>query len=438
MTEILLYVLLVVLVAGFVAVFAFMKKLNDGRANKEALDKASLTIDFLTEEKKALNDKNAALENENKTLTGQIAALKVSLEKEREHLNDKIAELKRVRDDFTDQFKLISAEILKTQGEDFTKTQKESVLSVVTPLKEQLDVFKQRIEDINRAEAEDKGKMRAQLEQLFSMNQNLAKEAQDLTNALKGNTKYQGDWGETQLERVFEIAGFQKGVHYFMQENVKDEEGHNKRPDYLVKLSEDRVLIIDCKVSLNAYTRFVNATTPQEAQDALNEHVQALKNHIKNLSSKGYQRDIGGTQNYVLMFIPVEHAYIEALRVDPLIYEQAYVNNIAVTTASSLLPLLRTIDNLWRIEKQNKNVAEMAKVGGRLYDKMALFVSDMNNIDTALKKAKDAYDDAFRKLQGKDNALRLADKLKELGAKTSKTIEFERDDDDDVPLIGKD
>ena len=280
------------------------------------------------------------------------------------------------------------------------------------------------MDTIHQVNTADKGKMDEQLRQLLEMNKTLSEEAKGLTNALKGNSKHQGDWGETQLERVFEAAGFEKGLNYITQENFKDDDGHNKRPDYIVNLPNDRRLVIDCKVSLNAYTRYANAETPEEKKRYIAEHTQALRNHIKGLSSKSYQSDIKGQGlDYVFMFIPIEHAYIEALRTDPTIYEHAYNHNIAVTTASSLLPILRTIENMWRIEKQNQNVQEIADIGGKLHDKIAGFLTDMVAIDKALDKAKSSYADAFKKLSaGNGNVLRLAHQLRDKGAKVTKEL----------------
>ena len=419
----------------FVVFLIFTRKYNDSSKNNEELSKALLNIDFLTKNNEEIKEKLSRAEEENKRLTADNASLKAQMNLEKEHLNGKIEELKQIKEDFTNKFKLISSDLLKTQGDDFSKMQQEKMSAVVNPLKEQIDVFKAYMENLDKIHIEDKTKVGEQLNNLMTLNTKLSEEAKNLANALKGNTKYQGDWGETQLERLFEIAGFMKGTHYIVQENVKDEEGHNKRPDYIVNLSDDRRMIIDCKVSLNAYVRVAAAKTPEERKQHIQEHLQALKNHIRTLSSKEYQKNIGGSQNYVLMFIPVEMAYIEALQEDPQIYETAYKSNIAVATASSLLALLRTIDNLWRIEKQNKNVQEMARVGGLLYDKMSNFLNDLQAAEKALEKAREAYDGAFNKLTGRGGALTLTKRLETLGAKTSKLLDYE--ENDDVLLIEK-
>ncbi|MBR1778106.1 MAG: DNA recombination protein RmuC [Alphaproteobacteria bacterium] len=419
-------------------VFLFFISRKTARLNREKNDLISKSGQalFLQVQLEELKKENARLNNENMRLTAKAASLETQMREESRHLNDKIEELKKAREELSVQFKAVSADILKTQSADFKKDQQDSLGQILTPLKEQLDTFKKRMEEINQINASDKGKMDEQLRHLLEMNQNLSEDAKNLTNALKGNTKHQGDWGETQLERVFEVAGFEKGINYSTQENFKDEDGNNKRPDYIVNLPNNRRLIVDCKVSLNAYMRYIKAETPEDKKKYLGEHVQALRNHIKGLASKNYQSEIKEMGlDYVFMFIPVEQAYIEALSADPEIYEAAYQNNIAVTTASSLLPVLRTIENLWRIEKQNKNVQQIAEIGGKLHDKLVGFVEDMQAIDRSLTAAKTNYDKAFKKLsEGKGNAIGWAEKLKRQGARVTKEFQIEYDDQDLLPV----
>ncbi len=421
------------LLAVFLVLSVVLLKKNTRLAReKEELTKASGQTLFLQDQLEELKKENSRLNNENMRLTAQTAALETQMKEEKHHLNDKIEELKNARAELSIQFKTVSADVLKEQSQDFKKNQQESLGQILTPLKDQLDAFKKRMEEINQINANDKGKMDEQLRNLLAMNQTLSADAQNLTNALKGNTKRQGDWGETQLERVFEVAGFEKGINYTTQTNFKDDEGNNKRPDFIVNLPDNRRLIVDCKVSLNAYMRYVKAETPEDRKKYLAEHVQALRNHIKGLASKNYQTIVKEMDlDYVFMFIPIEHAYIEALSADPEIYEAAYQNNIAITTASSLLPILRTIENMWRIEKQNKNVQKIAEIGGKLHDKLVGFVEDMQGIDKALLNAKNSYDKAFKKLsEGKGNAIGWAEKLKIQGAKVTKEFSIDSDDAD--------
>lgn len=422
-----LYFIAFLLVAALGACVALYRKNAGLTAEREDMAKKVGQTEFMQSRLDELKSENDRLSAENRILTAAKATLTAQMADREAHLNDKIEELKNARDSLSLQFKAVSADLLKEQSVDFKKNQQESLGQMLNPLKDQLDAFKKRMEEINQINAGDKGKMDQQLRQLLEMNQTLSADAQNLTNALKGNAKHQGDWGEMQLERMFEISGMERGVDYCAQENRKDDDGNNKRPDYIVNLPDNRRLIIDCKVSLNAYMRYARADNPDDRKKYLAEHVRAIRDHVKELASKDYQSLIKEQGlDYVFMFVPVEQAYIEAISADPDIYADAYKSRIAVTTASSLLPVLRTVQNLWQIERQNKNVLEIAKIGGQLYDKLDGFVRDMEGVDKALKNARSNYDDAMKKLAtGRGNAIGLAEKMKTLGAKASKNLPAE-------------
>lgn len=422
-----LYFIAFLLVAALGACVALYRKNAKLTAEREDMAKKAGQTEFMQSRLDELKGENNRLDAENKNLTAEKAALEARMADREAHLNDKIEELKNARDSLSLQFKSVSVDLLKEQTVDFKKNQQESLGQMLNPLKDQLDAFKKRMEEINQINAGDKGRMDQQLSQLLKMNQTLSADAQNLTNALKGNTKHQGDWGEMQLERMFEISGMEKGTDYCAQENRKDDDGNNKRPDYIVNLPDNRRLIIDCKVSLNAYMRFVRADNPDDRKKYLAEHVKAIRDHIRELASKDYQSLIKEQGlDYVFMFIPVEQAYIEAISTDPEIYADAYKSRIAVTTASSLLPVLRTVQNLWQIERQNKNVMEIAKQGGSLYDKLVGFIEDMRGIDKALINARSSYDEALKKLAtGRGNAIVLAERMKTLGAKAAKKLPVE-------------
>lgn len=427
-----LFVIAAVLCAVALAfLIAVLKKNARLASENETLKSTQGQAEILQSQVAELKAEKDRLAEDKTRLTAQAAALETQMRENERHLNDKVEELKNARESLTLQFKSVSADLLKTQSADFKKDQRESLGQILTPLKDQLDAFKKRMEEINQINAGDKGKMDQQLSQLLKMNQTLSEDAQNLTNALKGNTKHQGDWGETQLERMFEIAGFEKGIDYCVQENHKDDDGNNKRPDYIVNLPDKRRLIVDCKVSLNAYMRYVRAETPEERKKYLAEHVKAIRDHVKELAAKDYQSVIKAQGlDYVFMFVPVEQAYVEALSADPEIYADAYQSRIALTTASSLLPVLRTVQNLWQIERQNKNVQKIAEIGGKLHDKLVGFVEDMQGIDKALNSARTNYDKALKKLsEGNGNAIGWAQKMKDLGAKAGKSFPAEMIDD---------
>ena len=259
----------------------------------------------------------------------------------------------------------------------------------------------------------------------MDLNKNLSKDAQGLTDALRGNKKLQGNWGEFQLERVLEISGLQKDINYTTQENFKDGEDKNRRPDVIIYMPDDRNIIVDSKVSLNDYMDYANCDgSLEEKEHLLSRHVDCIKRHINGLSSKEYQKLLKERSlDYVIIFIPIESAYIDAVKYDSSLYDFAYRHGVVIATPSSLLPILRTVENLWRLEKQNRNVQEIAAVGGLLFDKIANFSEDLKKIGSSLEASRKSYDAAVTKLtEGRGNALTLANRLKELGAKTVKEI----------------
>ena len=280
------------------------------------------------------------------------------------------------------------------------------------------------------ASHDDNIKFDEQIKNLFNLNQSLSKEAENLANALKGNKKIQGNWGEFQLERVLEISGLQEGINYFCQETIEGEDDKKLRPDVIVQLPDNRQVIIDSKVSLNDYVAYVNAENETERAEALKRHIDCIRKHIKTLSSKEYQKFLKNKSlDYVMIFIPIEGAYVEAVRHDSDLYDFAFERNIAITTPSSLLPLLKTIESLWQLDKQNKNAAEIARIGGKLYDKLAGFVTDMQQIEKSFKATNKHYTDAMTKLQGQGGAVSLAEDLKSMGAKASKQIVIKNNED---------
>ena len=370
--------------------------------------------------------------NEKTSLLKENERLKSDLVLQEKYMADKLAFLEKSKEEMSLKFKDISNEIIKAQNQTFGENQKNTLGLLLKPFQDQLAEFKKKIEESH----DDNIKFDEQIKNLFALNQNLSKEALNLSNALKGNKKIQGNWGEFQLERVLEISGLEQGINYFEQETFRNDNNEMLRPDVIIKLPNDRQVIIDSKVSLNDYVAYVNAEDKSLAEEYLKKHISNIKKHIDELSSKEYQKLLKDqTLDYVMIFIPIESAYVEAVQKDLTLYDYAIKKNIAITTPSSLLPLLRTIENLWQIEKRNKNVAEIAEIGGHLYDKLANFAEDMKHIEKALGTAKQSYDAAINKLsQGKGNALSLASRLKEKGAKVSKNIDLEYDDSD-IPQL---
>ena len=382
---------------------------------------------FLLLDRKKILSQKAKLDTDFQNLRIEKERLSALLSVERENASSKLALMQQTLEE---KFENISNKVLKVQKDDFSKVQQENLNTILNPFKTEILNFKSLIEKTNEVNREDKGFLKKHLDDLKNMNENLSKNADDLVNALKGNSKIQGDWGERQLKNILDMAGFEQGIDYQMQFNLKGENGENLRPDCIISLPDGKKLIIDSKVSISNYVDFIKTDNPDMQKKFLEQHLSSIKKHISELSNKEYQKFLkDNSLDFVFMFIPNEHAYIEALKADNSIYDVAYKNNIAITTPSSILPILRTVKNLWNIEKQNQNAGKIAKKAGLLYDKLVGFISNMEGIDKGLSNAKKSYDEAFKQLStGRGNAISLAESMRELGAKTVKKIDLESSD----------
>lgn len=361
----------------------------------------------------------------NQKLSQRNFELKISLEQEVKNNEAKISEMLKIKEEFSREFENISNRVIKMQKEDFDKEQRQSLTTLLNPFQTQIKDFREQIERTNLKNENDKGVLKRELEELKNMNTTLSKNADDLVNALKGNSKVQGDWGEHQLKTILDMSGLNEGIDYQMQFNTKGEVGQNLRPDCVINLPNGKKLIVDSKVSITNYIDFVKEENEEKKKQYLNLHISSIKKHIAELSNKEYQKYLSDI-DFVFMFIPNEQAYIEALKCDNKIYDTAYKANVAITTPSSILPILRTVKNLWNIENQNKNASLIAEKAGKLYDKLVGFVENMKKIDKNLINAKSAYDDAFNQLSdGRGSALSIAEDMKEMGAKTTKQIKVE-------------
>ena len=364
-------------------------------------------------------------------LEKELSAYKAASTAKEENLLDKIKYLEQIKEDLSLKFKNISSEIIKSQHETFSKEQQQTLSVIINPFAEQLKAFKQEVTSAREESIKHKSNLDAQLANLSQLNQTLSQDAQNLAEALKGGKKAQGNWGECQLSRILEISGLRKGQDYDTQESFHDEDKKLYRPDVIIHLPENRDIVVDSKVSLIDYLDAVNAEDEETRVKCLQKNVQSLKAHIDELSSKEYQKLLKDrTLNYVIMFIPVESAYIAALDCDRYIYDYAYKRNIILATPLSLLPTLRTVENLWRIDSQNQNVQKIAELGGKIYDKLASFVDDMKTLERGLNQANNAYNNAMTKLSGRGGAISQAEKMKLLGSKTNKSINLALNDTD--------
>ena len=371
-------------------------------------------------------------DNENYRLSAENMRLQTLLQAQRQHMQERLQDIENNKKDLELKFRNISNEILNAQSRRLNESQSQVLGAVLSPFRDQLKAFRDEVSKANTENIKNKTSFDEQFKKLIDMNNSLSQDAQNLTNALRGSKKMQGDWGEIELNRILEVAGLQKNIDYFTQENFKNENNQNLRPDVVVRLPNNRSVIVDSKVSMNDYISYVNAEDETSKAAALQRHIQCLRNHIDELSGKEYQKLLKEESlDYVVIFIPIESAFVEAIKKDDSLYDYAYKKNVALTTPSSLLPILRTVENLWQIETRNKYVQKIAEVGGSLYDKLANFVEDMQKIDKALGAARTNYDTAISKLaSGKGNALSLAGRLKEYGAKANKQISMDYDENE--------
>lgn len=413
--------------AALLALLLFvMLMLKSVKFRKLELQQAQKDV-MLTENEKYINElkeRCSIFAAENSQLLAENTKLKSDNENQTKYMAERLADLEKSKDEMTERFKNVSNEVIQSQQRRFNEEQKNVLGLVLEPFKQQIADFKTKVESAHEDSLKNKSSFDEQFKNLLDLNQALSKDAEDLSAALKGNKKIQGNWGEFQLERILEISGLQKGINYVTQETFRNDDNRMLRPDVIIKLPNDRNVIVDSKVSLNDYVNYVNCDDENMRQVYLQRHIQCVKKHIDELACKDYQKLIKNNMlDYVVIFIPVESAYVEAVRADNSLYDYAYKKNIAITTPSSLLPILRTIENLWQIENQNRNVAEIANIGGSLYDKIVGFVEDMEHIDKSIESARKNYDLAMKKLStGKGNALSLAGKLKEKGAKVTKNL----------------
>ncbi len=364
-------------------------------------------------------------------LERELSAQKASASAKEESLNERIKYLEKMKEELSLKFKDISSEIIKAQHESFSNEQKNTLNNILNPFSEQLKAFKSEVNTAREESIKRKATLDNQLENLMNLNQNLSKDAQNLTEALKGNKKAQGNWGEYQLDRILEISGLRKGQDYDTQESYQDENKKLYRPDVIIHLPEGRDIIVDSKVSLNDYLEAIKSEDALTREKSLQKNLNCIKNHVDELSVKEYQNLLKDkTLNYVIMFIPIESAYVAALEADNTLYDYAYRRNVVLATPLSLLPILRTIENLWRIDKQNQNVQKIAELGGKIYDKLAAFMEDMKAIERGINQTNNAYGNAMTKLYGKGSALTQAENMKKLGAKTNKSINLNLKDNE--------
>lgn len=351
----------------------------------------------------------------------ELAALKVVNDNLDEKLEKQKVELEELQQKLTAEFENIAHKVLKQRSDEFSASNNKNLSEILQPLKEKIQSFEKKVEDTYEKELRDKISLREEVKKLTELNNRVSEEANNLTKALKGDVKKQGNWGEIILERVLERSGLSKGQEYEREEVVEGADNSIQRPDVIVHLPDNKHVVIDSKVSLIAYEKLTNAETEEQQTIFLREHIQSLRTHVKQLSERNYQHAQNiNSPDFVLMFVPIEASFSSALQSDNELFSYAWERKIVIVSPTTLLATLRTIASIWKQENQTKNAQEIARLGGSLYDKFIGFLEDLEKIKKNIDNTSKSYDDALRKLKdGKGNLIVTAIKIKELGAKTS-------------------
>ncbi len=353
-------------------------------------------------------------------LSSEIAAKEEENSNLQQKLEEHKKEVEQLQEKFTKEFENLANKIF----DEKTTTNKTQLKEILDPLRDDISKFQNKVEESNKESIDRNAALRQQLSSLKEMNLQMSHDAQNLVKALKGDTKAQGDWGEIQLERILERSGLRKGEEYSIQESFTSEDGSRKRPDVIINLPEKKKIIIDSKVSLVDYERFVSAEEDDQKNIHLKAFINSIKRHIKELNEKNYQSIFDqGSLDFVLMFIPIEPAFSLAVQFGEDLYSDAWDKRIMMVSPMNLFIALRTIANIWKQEYQSRNVLEIAKQSGALYDKFVGFVNDLIDVGNRMDQAKSSYEGAMQKLSdGSGNLVIRAEKIKELGAKTSKSL----------------
>ena len=365
----------------------------------------------------------AFIREEKDQFQNELTARNVAFEGLQKRMEEKTGELEQLQAKFTKDFELVANKILDEKSNKFTLQNKQNLDIILKPLQEKIQNFEKKVEETNKEAIDRTSALREQIKGLAALNEQMSKEANNLTKALKGDSKAQGNWGELVLERVLQKSGLEKDREYFLQQSFNTEDGSRVLPDVVIHLPDNKKMIVDSKVSLRAYERYVNEEDADIKEGHLKEHITALKRHVQQLGEKNYH-DLYKIESpdFVLLFIPIEPAFAIALNNDNQLYNQAFEKNIVIVTPSTLLATLRTIDSMWNNEKQQQNALEIATQAGRLYDQFVNLTDDLIKVGNQLRTVQGSYDGTMKKLTGQGNLIKKVEKLKKLGIKQKKHI----------------
>jgi DNA recombination protein RmuC len=377
----------------------------------------------------SLINEEETLKTERKNLLQDLSSVKersVELDKEnkyqKEMLEKQKAEIEDIGKKFAAEFKILADSILEDKSKRFTELNQKNIESLLKPLGENINLFQKKVEEVYDRESKERFSLGKEVEKLVLLNQKISEEANNLTNALKGQVKQQGNWGEMILESILEKSGLVKGREYFVQESLKGDEGKRLQPDVIISYPDDRKVVIDSKVSLVAYERYCSAESPEDQAKALAEHMRSIKVHVDTLSGKSYQ-DLLGSLDFVMMFVPIEPAFMLAMQTDLELWSYAYNRRVLLISPTNLIAALKMIFDLWQREHQNRHALEIAERGGKLFDKFVSFVESLTSIGVNLDRSKESYESALKQLStGSGNLVSQVQKIKELGAKAKKSL----------------
>lgn len=431
MTKIVLMDTMVIIILICAVVVALAMALITLLMNRERARLITEKIELeqrLTAEKNELSqraaEERAILESRHTTertsLEEQLRESMVEVATLRTRIEQNEIEREKMEEQFKAQFRNLANDILGEQTRHFRETNKDELDKLLKPFRDNIIDFRERVERIYSSENEQRGALRNELENLMKLNARITTETVNLTNALKGNSKVQGDWGEMILETILDNSNLVRGIHYDTQLNIKDAEGNNLRPDVVLYLPEGKQIVIDSKVSLTAYADYSAAEDAIERQRYLAAHIASVRQHVKELGSKEYQRLLQ-SPDFVIMFVPNEPAFLTALQADTAIWSDAYDRKVIVSSPTNLFALLKLVDDLWKRNDQSKNTADIVTYGTKLYEQLVAFVTALEGVGQSLEKAQSQYDEAYKRLcTGNDNIIRSGERLKKLGLPTKK------------------
>ena len=373
---------------------------------------------------KELEQDREAIRSEKDQLALELTRRNADYDNLKQRLEEQKSELENLQERFQKEFENLANKILDEKSAKFTNQNKENIDAILKPLQEKIQHFEKRVEETNKENIDRSAQLRQQIIGLKELNEKITQEANNLTKALKGDTKMQGNWGEMVLERILERSGLQKDSEFFMQQSFNTEEGRRVLPDVIIHLPGGKRMVVDSKVSLNAYERYVNETEEADKTVHLKNHVLAIKNHVKFLGEKNYHTLYQmESPDFVLLFIPIESAFAIASMETPSLYSDAFEKNIIIVTPTTLLAVLKTIDSMWQNEKQKANALEIATQAGRLYDSFVNLTDELIKVGNQINTVQKSYEGAMVKLTGKGNLITRVENLKKLGAKAGKSID---------------